>query len=141
MTQTRDLEFSHMPEVGVSYGVKTEDGVAYLSVAFTNTEAGDVFNRRRANQIISGRIEAVSRGRETRAVSVPSLRTARQIVKDMRATFKPDGEVNEDEFLAEVPLGNTSLMVPIIRTPREGAPAGASIWEKLVEQFKNVSHG
>jgi hypothetical protein len=137
------LELSHMKDVGVSYGVfKTIDGTAYLSAAFTNTNAGDVFNKKRARKIIMGRIYANIDGRQTRVHSISTNKTARQIIKDMRAVFKPDGITDRSKFNVSVPIDdNIRVTAPIIRTPCNGVPTGYSVWDVLVGEFKLAANG
>lgn len=135
------IEFSHMPEVGVSYGVQKVGGKVILSAAFTNTEAGDVFSKKRARQIISGRIRTRINGRKTLTHIAESSKTALQIVKDMRATFKPGGWVNEGWFVTQLPIDNdgATVNVPTVRLKSDGVPAGKSVWEQLVNEFKRVA--
>lgn len=146
MTQSTDLEFSHMPEVGVSYGVQKVGDTALLSVAFTNDSAGDVFSKKRARQIITGRIRKCLEHGHKKALAITSLKTARQIVKDMRLTFKPAGNVNESCFATSIPLGKDKsdefpikIVTKTRRLPRDGSPSGGSVWEKLVSEFKRVA--
>ena len=52
----QQIEFIHLRDFSMSFGVYVKDGQIYLIGCFANEAAGDVFNRRIANTIIANRL-------------------------------------------------------------------------------------
>lgn len=85
------IEFSHRSHDGVSIGVAVANDIAYLATSYVNVEAGDRFDRRAANRLISARLrEAVSSGKPSSVVTTLPAQgnDARAIMRDLRNRFQ-----------------------------------------------------
>lgn len=126
-----------MPDIGVSYGVETVDGVATISAAFLNRDEGDVFNKKRARQIIGGRIRKRSENRNTLSYQVPSIHSARDIVNLMRVALKPDGQTNMVMFCyrEQDPITGWHMMTPLNKV----STVESSMWTRITNLFEKVA--
>lgn len=132
-------EFCHLRELGISFGVRKEDGVTYMSATFQNDEPGvePRFNREQVLNNIRGRIaKRIELGHHRLVATATTDKDVRSIVRDMRKVVKPDGVVNAGMFVTEIPFGNEPIQLRISRTQRQDAVAGArNAWDELVKVF------
>jgi hypothetical protein len=123
------VEFSHRPKMGISIGVAVENDVGYISAAFTNTDAGDAFNRRIARQIIRQRIQSLVNGNPrvkfATSFSVSKNMDSKEVMKVIREWFKPMPDESDNRFI-DNPLSQNPTVIPNDR-----------VWE-LISEISNI---
>lgn len=130
-------EFIHLPQQGISFGVKIHDGTAFLAASFVNfddinekTGKPDQFNKRQARLRIEGRInKMIENGHHKLGVAeiVPDELTEFSLAKRLRDVFIPNGVEDISKFSVIIePLSGEQRIYRLDRTSRYAIHQGNS---------------
>ncbi len=98
------IAFSHRPTHGISIGAKNEDGTLYIAFALTNDGRSikgnynrnrrDFFSRKTARKIITGRLDSVISGEETKlTVKIKSDLKGYEFMSAFRTYFAEEDRI------------------------------------------------